>query len=149
VATAPGCDLAMFLPENILAYTDVGSMAESLEVRVPFLDPDLAYSALQQLTQRDLSFRHPKASLRRLFASQLPPHVTRARKRGFNPPLAPWLRGELGNLLTSSETAAFRKAFVNEAELQRMRDLHRDGVEDFSQELLSVIVAGTWYERWR
>jgi asparagine synthase (glutamine-hydrolysing) len=149
ISAGPLSDLAMFLPENILAYTDVGSMAESLEVRVPFLDPDVAFGSLRTLRRRDLSFRRPKASLRQLFSDRLPTHVLKGSKRGFNPPLARWIRGPVGDLLEGRETEAFRRAFVDEPELHRMRELHRTGVEDFSQELLAVVMAGIWFEKWR
>ncbi len=143
----PVADLELFLPDNILAYTDIGSMAESLEVRVPFLDPDVAYLALRALRPQDLGFRKPKRLLRSLFADKLPPHVLRAKKRGFNPPLARWIRGPLDPLFDSEETAEFRRDFVAQDELNRMRAAHRKGVEDYSHELLSVLVASRFYAR--
>ena len=143
----PVADLELFLPDNILAYTDVGSMAESLEVRVPFLDPDVAYLALRALRPQDLGFRKPKRLLRNLFADKLPQHVLREKKRGFNPPLARWIRGPLDPLFDSEETAAFRRDFVAQDELNRMRAAHRKGVDDYSHELLAVLVASRWYKR--
>ncbi len=143
----PVTDLELFLPDNILAYTDIGSMAESLEVRVPFLDPDVAYLALRALRPQDLGFRKPKRLLRSLFADTLPPHVLRAKKRGFNPPLARWIRGPLDPLFDSEETAAFRRDFVAQDELNQMRAAHRKGLEDYSHELLAVLVASRWYKR--
>jgi asparagine synthase (glutamine-hydrolysing) len=145
----PISDLSLFLPENVLAYTDIGSMAESLEVRVPFLDPDVAYLALRALRPRDFGFRKPKRLLRDAFADSLPPHVLRAKKRGFNPPLANWMRGPLDRLFDSEATAEFRRDFVSADELNRMRAAHRSGIEDYSHELLAVLVAARWYKRWR
>jgi asparagine synthase (glutamine-hydrolysing) len=145
--SGPASDLSLFLPDNVLAYTDVGSMAESLEVRVPFLDPDVAYLALRSLQREDLGIRRPKRLLRRLFRDALPPHVLRGKKRGFNPPLARWIRVTLDPLFDSEETAGFRKAFVDAAELNRMRAAHRSGVEDYSQELLAVLSAARWWKK--
>ncbi|MHB0971885.1 MAG: asparagine synthase (glutamine-hydrolyzing) [Thermoanaerobaculia bacterium] len=141
-------DLELYVPGNLLAYTDIGSMAESLEVRVPFLDPDVAYYALRALRPEHLSFRKPKALLRKLFADVLPPHVLAGKKRGFNPPLARWMRTELDPLFDSGETAAFRREFVNGEELDRMRRAHRAGVEDYSQELLIVLTTARWFSRY-
>jgi asparagine synthase (glutamine-hydrolysing) len=144
----PCSDLALFLPDNVLAYTDIGSMAEGLEVRVPFLDPDVAYVGLRDLASEDLSFRRPKRNLRRLFSDALPPHVMDGRKKGFNPPLARWMRGRLAALFESSETREFRRDFVDEPALRALREAHGSGLEDRSQELLSVLSAATWYRRW-
>jgi asparagine synthase (glutamine-hydrolysing) len=147
---APGqtSDLSLFLPNNILAYTDVGSMAVSLEIRVPFLDPDVSYLGLRSVGTADVAFRTPKATLRQLFAAALPPHILRARKKGFNPPLAQWIRGPLDALFDAEETRRFREDIVNEDALTSMRLGHRRGVEDYSHELLSVLAAASWYRKW-
>jgi asparagine synthase (glutamine-hydrolysing) len=145
----PVSDLSLFLPENILAYTDIGSMAESLEVRVPLLDPDIAYLSLRALRPRDVGFQQQKRLLRDAFADSLPPHVLRAKKRGFNPPLANWIRGPLDRLFDSEDTLEFRRDFVSADELNRMRTAHRSGIEDYSHELLAVLMAARWYKRWR
>jgi asparagine synthase (glutamine-hydrolysing) len=147
---APGqaSDLSLFLPNNILAYTDIGSMAASLEMRVPFLDPDVSYLGLRSVGSADLAFRTPKATLRHMFARDLPPHVLRARKKGFNPPLALWIRGPLDALFEAEETRRFREDIVNEGALASMRLAHRRGVEDYSHELLSVLAAASWYRKW-
>jgi asparagine synthase (glutamine-hydrolysing) len=147
---APGqaSDLSLFLPNNILAYTDIGSMAASLELRVPFLDPDVSYLGLRSVRSADLAFRTPKATLRHIFARDLPPHVLRGRKKGFNPPLACWIRGPLDALFEAEETRRFREDIVNEDALASMRLAHRRGVEDYSNELLSVLAAASWYRKW-
>ena len=140
-------DLAVFLPNNILAYTDIGSMAVSLETRVPFLDPDVAYLGLRAAFAAT-AFATPKGALRSAFERDLPPHVLRGRKRGFNPPLGRWIRGPLDPLFDSEVTRAFRADIVDERALAELRLAHRRGVEDYSHELLSLLVAATWYARW-
>lgn len=88
-------DLLTFLPDNVLAYGDRMSMAHGLEVRVPFCD----HLLIERLA--NVSFREKaplgvqKGLFRAAMASDLPPSVLLHRKVGFNPPIGPWLRGEL------------------------------------------------------
>ena len=83
-------ELAGYLQDTLLRDADATTMAQGLELRVPFLDQDLVDLALripQHLHQKEGS----KTLLRRLAASQLPTEVLKAPKQGFNLALAPWL----------------------------------------------------------
>ncbi|MEO1408966.1 MAG: asparagine synthase (glutamine-hydrolyzing) [Bacteroidota bacterium] len=75
------------LPANMLVKVDRMSMANSLEVRAPFLDPDL-FDAAAQLPDR-LLIRGGKGKylLRQIMAADLPPEVFNHPKQGFGIPL--------------------------------------------------------------
>jgi len=87
-------DFANYLPEYVLRKADLTTMAHGLELRAPLLDHRfveavLALPAAQRFT------RPPKR-----FLAQLAPELERLgafarKKRGFNPPLTGWLRGDL------------------------------------------------------
>ena len=95
VETMMWLDTAVVLPDDMLVKIDRASMAASLEVRLPFLGPDvLAWSWRQPMafkTSRGVG----KVVVRRLVERLLPSDVHDLPKRGFDPPLASWLRGPL------------------------------------------------------
>ena len=83
-------ELRGYLHDTLLRDSDAVTMAQGLELRVPFLDSelvDLALSIPAELHRAE----GPKTLLRRLANGQLPETVLNAPKRGFNLALAPWL----------------------------------------------------------
>jgi asparagine synthase (glutamine-hydrolysing) len=83
-------ELGGYLQDTLLRDADAVTMAQGLELRVPFLDPHLQAHALA-CPLADLLADGTKTPLRRLAAELLPAAVLQAPKRGFNLPLAPWL----------------------------------------------------------
>jgi len=83
-------ELQGYLHDTLLRDGDAVTMHHGLELRVPFLDPDLAAAALA-IPQAWHNAEGPKTLLRRLARPLLPAGVLSAPKRGFNLALAPWL----------------------------------------------------------
>ncbi|MEI6828799.1 MAG: asparagine synthase (glutamine-hydrolyzing) [Synechococcaceae cyanobacterium ELA445] len=83
-------ELRGYLADTLLRDGDAVTMHRGLELRVPFLDPDLAAYALA-LPEAWHRAEGPKGLLRRMATPLLPPEVLNAPKRGFNLALAPWL----------------------------------------------------------
>ncbi len=73
-------------------------MAHGLEVRVPFLDPEVAELAYALPLGARVRGFETKRVLRRAAAPLLPPAIVRGPKRGFCTPVAAWLRGPLEEL---------------------------------------------------
>src|SRR3989475_3476570 len=81
-------DTQLYLAEDILTKVDRASMAVSLEVRAPFLDPRVAEYAASLPPNYKLRGRKSKYILKRALADFLPPFVTRRGKKGFGVPVA-------------------------------------------------------------
>ena len=84
-------ELTGYLQETLLRDADATTMAQGLELRVPFLDQivvDLALRIPEHIHQMEGN----KTLLRRLAEPVLPTAVLRAPKQGFNLALAPWLQ---------------------------------------------------------
>ena len=133
-------DALTFLPERVLAKVDRASMDHGLEVRVPLLDHrvvELLLGLPEQLARGKGVLR---AVLDRLGAPQPP-----RRKRGFEVPLASWLRGPL-------RTAMERDLFADQTcDLGLDREVvgavwerHLSGRADYSERLLAVAVLARW-----
>ena len=83
-------ELAGYLQDTLLRDGDATTMAQGLELRVPFLDQDLVDLALR-IPQHLHQMEGSKTLLRRLAAPLLPAAVVQAPKLGFNLSLASWL----------------------------------------------------------
>lgn len=88
-------DLTTYLPGDILVKVDRTSMANSLEVRPPLLDPDFVAWCYSLPADAKLRRGQGKAILRDAVAPLLPPALLSRPKMGFSIPIADWFRGEL------------------------------------------------------
>lgn len=91
-----GTLLKGWLPDNLLNYADRMSMAHGLEVRVPFLDPDLIRYCFR-LPERHKIGRGQSKRILKGYAELrgVPKGIVHRRKRGFPVPWNDWIRGPL------------------------------------------------------
>jgi asparagine synthase (glutamine-hydrolysing) len=141
-------DTRLYLAEDILTKVDRASMAVSLEVRAPFLDPQVAEFAASLPASYKLRGRKTKYILKRAIEDHLPPFVTRRGKKGFGVPVAEWLKGKLRPLardLLSPERV--RKAGVFNAEyVTKLQDEHERGVANHRKLLWTLLMFELWHE---
>ena len=142
-------DLGLYLVDDLLVKTDRASMAHSLEVRVPYLDPLVAGFALQLPDRHKVRGLHKKVLLRQAVEPLLPRSVVHGRKRGFSIPAAAWLRGELEPLAreTLAADTLRRQGFFKPEAVNRVIDTHVSGREDLSRQLWGLLAFTLWYER--
>jgi asparagine synthase (glutamine-hydrolysing) len=110
------------LPQDILTKVDRMSMAESLEVRAPFLDSKLATYALSLPPAMKISGKLGKYVLRRALATRLPSDVLVAPKRGFALPVRQWLGRTFWSEL-AHEVRAFESDHDGEFNLETLRQI--------------------------
>src|SRR4051812_46352742 len=142
-------DVGTYLVDDLLVKTDRASMAHSLEVRVPFLDPAVAGLALALPTAQKVLLLQKKRLLRRAAARVLPPSIVFGPKRGFSIPAAAWLRGPLLPMARDLlSPAALRRHGVFRADaVTRLLDEHASGAQDHSRQLWGLLSFGLWAER--
>jgi asparagine synthase (glutamine-hydrolysing) len=141
-------DQRFYLPADMLMKVDSMSMAHGMEVRVPFLDRrvmDLAGRIAARLLD---PVRGPHKLLLRRAAqrSGAPRGILRARKRGFNVPIAGMLRGELSPLCDRLlRVEADRLApFIDPAALRRMWREHAERRANHSYVLWAIMTLAIW-----
>ena len=92
-------DTRMFLPGLNLAYTDRASMAASVEVRVPFVDPVVAQAAFSIEGSAKIRRRQGKVALKHAAESWLPREIVHRPKASFSAPLRAWVRNDLREII--------------------------------------------------
>ncbi|MDE2181812.1 MAG: amidotransferase 1, exosortase A system-associated [Alphaproteobacteria bacterium] len=137
VAVAQYVDLKTWLVGDILTKVDRTAMANSLEVRVPMLDPGFVEWSMGLPRSLKLAGGEGKVVLKRALEPLVPHDVLYRRKQGFSVPLASWFRGSLGE--------AFARQLASGAEglgehfdlklVKRLCDSHRQGWADHSRTL--------------
>jgi asparagine synthase (glutamine-hydrolysing) len=140
-------DTRLTLPDELLLIADKMSMAESVELRVPFLDQDLvalveSMDPSQKVHGRTGKWIHKKA-MERL----LPAQIVHRRKLGWDTPLDRWLRAELRPTLEEvllGEGELCRELF-EERELRRLMSTHERGELDLTKPLFLLLSLGLWH----
>ncbi len=130
-----------WLPHNLLAKVDRATMATSLEARLPFLDHRLVEWAARLPAEHKIRGSETKVVLRRAFADRLPSSILERPKRGFDLPLAAWIRGPLGPLVRDLLTPARLSRWdgLNPAAVGEMLEQHQAAKQDFGLPLFNVL----------
>ena len=141
-------DTQLYLAEDILTKVDRASMAVSLEVRAPFLDPRVAEFAASLPCNYKLRGLKTKYILKKAVHELLPPFVTRRGKKGFGVPVAEWLKEKLRPLardLLSTERVR-RAGVFNPEYVARLQDEHERGVANHRKLLWTLLMFELWHE---
>jgi asparagine synthase (glutamine-hydrolysing) len=139
-------DQLSYLPEDILVKVDRDSMKNSLEVRVPFLDPRL----VQFVNALPLRFKIDRVSqkrmLRRLLVDVGLPELANRPKQGFGIPLKAWLWGRMSSdverLLLADDTRIGQ--LLDMDEVRRLLTESRKRGRDLSERVWALF----WLEHW-
>lgn len=138
-----------YLPDDVLTKVDRASMAVSLEVRAPLLDPDFAAYAHGLPYSLKLRGLARKWIFKRALRGRLPAEILARRKQGFGAPTGDWLRGplraELKRLLQHRRLEA--QGLLRPDLVERLLQEHLSGTEDHRKKLWAVFVLQRWLER--
>ncbi|HEX5762061.1 MAG TPA: asparagine synthase (glutamine-hydrolyzing) [Solirubrobacterales bacterium] len=143
-------DLGIYLVDDLLVKTDRSSMAHSLELRVPFLDNEVAAFANSLATPLKVRALAKKRLLRRALAPLVPREILRGPKQGFSIPVAAWLRGPLEGYARDvlSPANLDRQGCFDAATVGDLLDSHCSGREDLSRQLWGLIAFTLWFDRY-
>lgn len=135
-----------FLPDHNLAYTDRMSMREGVEVRVPFLDPDLVGLASSIPSHMKQRRSQGKFVLKKAMEPHLPPEIIWRPKTGFGAPVRGWFRGSLDGLVGEylSTQSIEARGFFDAGTVDWLLKETRRGTVDASYPLFAVMVIEMW-----
>ncbi len=147
VAAAQALDLALYLPDDLLVKVDIASMANSLEVRCPFLDRELVEFAVSLPTELKIHGGERKYLLKRAYEGIVPSENMYRRKRGFAVPIGAWFRGDLRAFaedVVLSERSLARGYFRREPLTRLVRE-HTAGRADHTHRLWALLMLELWH----
>jgi asparagine synthase (glutamine-hydrolysing) len=144
-------DARLFLTGLNLTYTDRASMAASVEVRVPFVDPLVAQAAFTIPGSEKIRGRQGKVALKRAAESWLPREIVYRPKASFSAPLRAWVRNDLQELihdaLVRGELAG--SGMIRAGALRRLIEDERAGREDHAKQIWQLLTLELWYRNVR
>jgi asparagine synthase (glutamine-hydrolysing) len=139
-------DTRFFLADHNLNYTDKMSMATGVEVRVPFLDPDLVGLAARMPLEFKQRGAVGKWVLKEAMKPHLPERVINRPKAGFGVPLREWMSGELGRTLREllSPEAINRRGLFDAQGVRSLIEQDRAGRIDAAYPIFALACVEMW-----
>ncbi len=143
-------DLKLYLQDDLLVKVDRMSMANSLEIRVPFLDYTFVEFAARIPHQFKLKGLETKFVLKKAMQGRLPPEIFRRKKIGFDIPLGAWIRHDLKDFVLDvlSPSGLKKHGFFNQNYIAHILQEHFRGQHNHRQLLWPIIIFQFWYDRY-
>lgn len=140
-------DINMWMVGDILLKADRMSMANSLELRVPFLDKEVFKVASSLPTRLRCNKSNTKYAMRKAAVRHMPVETAEKEKLGFPVPTRVWLRKEkYYNIVKKKFKSKTAEKFFNTDVLVQWLDTHFSGKEDNSRRVWTVYVFLVWYD---
>jgi asparagine synthase (glutamine-hydrolysing) len=142
-------DLFTWLRGDILVKADKMTMANSLELRVPFLDVEVFNVGSSIPTDLKLTKETTKYALRRAIEDIVPAHVINRAKLGFPVPIRHWLKDVMYDWAREIITSSQADHLIDRTEALRLLDAHRDSSagprSDYSRKIWTLLVFMIWH----
>ncbi len=144
-------DFMTYMHGDILVKVDRASMAESLEVRCPFLDTEVVEFAWSLPDELRIGSRGLKVALQDLARRLVPPEVVDRPKMGFGVPLARWLRGPLRTWVQDllCRGTLLRHGILDPAPVEASVQALLAGQDAEQSRVWAAASLTAWAERWR
>lgn len=142
-------DMLGYLPDDILTKVDRAGMANSLETRVPMLDPDVVRLTMRMPADTLIRDGAGKWPLRQVLARHVPKSLTSGPKMGFGVPIDSWLRGPLREW-TESQLDKAERDLGGVVDVPRARLLwsqHLSGDSNRQHQLWPILMLAGWKSR--
>ncbi|MFN2517470.1 MAG: asparagine synthase (glutamine-hydrolyzing) [Jatrophihabitantaceae bacterium] len=138
-------DLFTWLRGDILVKADKMTMANSLELRVPFLDVEVFAVASSIPTAQKITKETTKYALRRALADIVPAHVLERAKLGFPVPIRHWLKDVMYDWAREIINESQADHLIDRDAALRLLDEHRAGPHDYSRKIWTLLVFMLWH----
>ena len=140
-------DINLWMVGDILLKADRMSMANSLELRVPFLDKEVFKVASKLPTKLRVNWKNTKYAMRMAAMRHLPEATAQKEKLGFPVPTRVWLRDEkYYNIVKEKFNSDISKSFFNVPMLEKLLDEHFVGKWDHSRKIWTIYIFLVWYD---
>lgn len=145
-------DMQLVLPNDMLTKVDMMSMANGLEVRVPFLDYEFVNYIFSLPSSFKINNGNRKRILKDAFRDILPSELYNRPKKGFEVPLLKWFRHEMKSLIVDdllSEKFIRDQAIFDYPEVQKLKTrLFSNNPGDVHARIWGLIVFQSWFKKY-
>nr|WP_206426133.1 asparagine synthase (glutamine-hydrolyzing) [Nakamurella antarctica] len=138
-------DLFTWLRGDILVKADKMTMANALELRVPFLDSRVFEVARKVPSSEKITKETSKYALRQALRDIVPAHVLNRRKLGFPVPIRHYLAAEAYDWAHEIITGSAADEFLDKAAALALLNAHRAGEADHSRRIWAILVFLLWH----
>jgi asparagine synthase (glutamine-hydrolysing) len=142
-------DFAAYLPGDLLVKVDIATMANSLELRSPYLDVNVVEWGISLPRKFKIKGFETKHILKDVARSLVPAELIDRPKMGFGIPRAEWLRTEMKEMVvdTLTDTTATQRGWFKSSEVKNVINNHMDG-EDRDNLLWPMLMLELWARTW-
>jgi len=139
-------EIYTFLADHNLNYTDKAGMANSVEIRVPYLDIDLVEFSTQIPVKYKMNGTLTKYILRKVAEKYLPNEVIYRLKSGFGAPVEHWIRYELDNFISEKLTkeAIDSNSIFDFSKINEIINSNKSGKINASYNVWSFLAIQSW-----
>jgi len=143
-------DINNYLANNLMYKMDIASMANSLEVRLPFLDYRLVEFGINLPTDLKINGNMHKYLMKKDLERYLPNHLIYRKKWGFPAPIARWLAGNLAYLIDIhllDKNKIEQQGIFNYSFIEKIVKEFKNGNSYLGKKLWSLIIFQLWYSK--
>lgn len=142
-------DMFLWLPNDILLKADKITMANSLELRVPYLDKEVLSLASKLSRKEKINGKISKSLLRESASIKIPKKWYDMPKKGFPVPFKEYLKKEKYYQIIKEEfSKEYVKEFFNIDELLNLLELHYKGIEETHRKIYTIYCFLLWYKEY-
>lgn len=140
-------DMNYWLTGDILAKADKMTMAHSLELRVPYLDMEVA--KISQTISDELKYKEGKTKyiLRKAFESILPQTTADRKKLGFPTPIKAWLKKQPTEVMRIIKNNKYIQQYFDQNYIDELFENHIKGKSDNARKLYILLMLALWYNQ--
>ena len=142
-------DLTVHMPGSLLNRLDRGSMAHSLEARVPFLSHDFVDWSLTMPMRMKWHGRTGKYALRKAVEPWIPANVLDRRKRGFQIPFAEWFKGDFSRFARGAwnDSGASQSGYLRPEGVEQLFREHDASLANHGRTLYAIAMFSCWWQQ--
>jgi asparagine synthase (glutamine-hydrolysing) len=137
-------DAQIILKDTFFEKVDKAVMANSIEVRVPFIDNELTQFILSVPGEMKIKGEEPKYLLKKALHDVVPHEVLYGKKKGFGVPYALWLKTSLKEYFIQQVSTEIVSQYFDHSEIMKMFNKHLKNKGNFDFLLWKVLIFAVW-----
>lgn len=140
-------DMHFWLPQDILLKADKMTMANSIELRVPFLDKEVWEVARKIPTKYLIRNKKTKEIFRSVASSEMPDEWSSRRKLGFPVPFSKWIREEeYYKLVKEAFNEKYVDNFFDKKVINDLLEQHYHNIKNNGRKIYNIYIFLVWYK---